>query len=474
MSALISQKLSVINVGLQSFADNLQEMGCEVRQLAWQPPSSGNKAIGFALAQTLQNKHIEEANKIAYARYLAVQPKLVGIGIAGETLPDMEGKIILHSGPPVSWQNMCGPQKGAVLGAVVLEGWADSIENAQKLLDKGEVRLDCCNHHNAVGPMAGIISPSMPVFIVKDAAGNGASTSFAYSNLNEGLGKVLRFGANNAEVLERLRFMAKTLAPTLAIIIEEMGGVELKPLMAQALHMGDEVHNRNAAASGLLFKRLTVAGLKSTKINAKDLAETLSFIAGNDHFFLNLSMAACKLMLSAAHGVPHSSMVTVMARNGVDFGIRISGSNEWFTAPALSVDGLYFPGFSEKDAARDLGDSAITETAGVGGFAMAAAPAIVQFIGGTPEDALANTRRMLNITLGQNSAFTLPPLNFTGTPAGIDARLVLDSGILPVINTGIAHKEAGVGQVGAGITYAPPNCFSQAIDALVKTLPLES
>jgi hypothetical protein len=244
--------------------------------------------------------------------------------------------------------------------------------------------------------------------------------------------------------------------------------MELKPLMAQALHMGDEVHNRNVAASSLLIRRLVPALLKSSA-SAADAASVIEFIAGNDHFFLNISMAACKSMLDAAHGVTASSMVTAMARNGVDFGIRVSGLGErWFSAPAPVVNGLYFPAYTIKDAAPDLGDSAITETAGLGGFAMAAAPAIVKFVGGTPQDALANTLAMTHITLRRNGAFTLPALDFAGTPACIDVRRVVDTGLLPVINTGIAHKEPGVGQIGAGVTRAPLACFTQAVAALAS------
>lgn len=470
MSALIEQKLSVINIGLASFGQNIRDCGGQALDLQWQPPAGGDTAAGWALAQLIHDERIEAANRIAYSRYLEAQPVLTGVSVAHKVIPDMEGQIILHSGPPTTWEKMCGPQQGAVLGAVLFEGWATSLNQARTLLESGQVRLEPCHHHAAVGPMAGIISPSMPVWMVKNMAGE----NMAYSNMNEGLGKVLRFGANGEEVIARLRWMAETLGPTMAVVVEEMGGLDLKPLMAQALHMGDEVHNRNAAASSLLFRKLTTTALKSSRLQAQAVAESLAFIAGNDHFFLNLSMAACKAMLDAAHGVPHSTLVTTMARNGVEFGVRISGLDTWFTAPAPFVDGLFFPGYGQEDAARDLGDSAITETAGVGGFAMAAAPAIVQFVGGTPQDALANTQRMLHITLGQNSAFTLPALNFTGTPAGIDARLVADTGILPVINTGIAHKEAGVGQVGAGITFAPLACFTQAVQALSQTMLQEN
>jgi hypothetical protein len=361
---------------------------------------------------------------------------------------------------------MCGPQRGAITGAILYEGWAGSLESAERLAAGGGVALDPCHEHAAVGPMAGIISPSMPVWVVE----NTEHGNRAYCNLNEGLGKVLRFGANSPEVLDRLRWLGGEFFAVMQPAVRRLADADLKPLMAQALHMGDELHNRNSAASGLLFKRLTLA-LLGSGIDSGAIERSLRFVAGNDHFFLNISMAANKSMSDAAHGVPGSSMVTVMSRNGVNFGIRLSGTgDQWFQAPANPVDGLYFPGYSVEDAAADLGDSAITETNGLGGFAMAASPAIAAFVGGTPADATANSRRMLSITLGANPAFTLPALNFGGTPAGIDAILVADSGVLPIINTGIAHKEAGIGQIGAGITTAPMSCFTEAIAALAATV----
>jgi hypothetical protein len=385
---------------------------------------------------------------------------------ARDAIPALAERRILHSGPPIDWADMCGPQRGAICGAILYEGWADTLGNAEQLAAKGAVALEPCHAHGAVGPMAGIISPSMPVWVVENSTGGNR----AYCNVNEGLGKVLRFGANSHEVLDRLHWLGTEFFETMQIAVRGLADTSLKALIAQALHMGDEVHNRNAAASGLLFKRLTLSLLKSDLDNGS-VERALSFVAGNDHFFLNLSMAACKSMTDAAHGVPGSSMVTVMTRNGVNFGVRLSGTgDEWFEAPANPVDGLYFPGYTVADAAADLGDSAITETNGLGGFAMAASPAIVQFVGGTPADATANSQRMLSITLGRNPAFTLPALNFGGTPAAIDARLVADSGILPIINTGIAHKEAGVGQIGAGITTAPMECFTRALAALGERL----
>jgi len=464
MSALFGKPLSVLNVGIASFADAVARCGGEALQLDWMPPAQGDRAACNALAAVLNHPAVEAANAEALARYLAAQPKLVGIGTARDVVPRFEEGMILHAGPPIAWERMCGPMRGAIVGAILYEGWADDAARAQQMAKAGEIVFEPCHHHAAVGPMAGIISPSMPVWIVVDATGGGS----AFCNLNEGLGKVLRFGANSAAVTARLKWMEHTLAPTLRAGLATLGEIELKPLMAQALHMGDEVHNRNSAASALLVKRLVPALLKSGA-PYEDVAAAIEFVAGNDHFFLNLSMAACKAMLDAAHGVPGSSLVTAMARNGVEFGLRVSGLGErWFTAPAPRVDGLYFAGYSIADAAPDLGDSAITETAGLGGFAMAAAPAIVKFVGGSAPDALANTLAMTHITLGRNSAFTLPALDFAGTPAGIDLRRVVDNGILPVINTGIAHREPGIGQIGAGVTRAPAECFTQAVQALAQ------
>jgi hypothetical protein len=356
--------------------------------------------------------------------------------------------------------------RGAVIGAILLERWASDIAGADRLAASGKIAFEPCHHHAAVGPMAGVISPSMPVWMVRDTVHGHR----AFSNFNEGLGRALRFGANGDAVIERLRSMALELMPALAAAFDILGPIEIKPIIAQALHMGDEVHNRNAAASSLLLKRLAPALLKSSASRPR-IAGAVDFMAGNDHFFLNISMAACKAMLDAGHGVSGSSMVTAMARNGVEFGIRLSGiGGRWLVAPAPPIDGLYFAGYSAADAAPDLGDSSITETAGLGGFAMAAAPAIVKFVGGSPADALANTAEMAHITLGENAAFTLPAMNFAGVPAGIDARKVVDTGLLPIVNTGIAHKEPGVGQIGAGIARAPLACFAQAIVALADDL----
>jgi hypothetical protein len=464
---LFGGELSVLNVGLSAFADAVAAAGGKVAQIDWLPPAGGDIAVGHALALLINREEVEEANRRAFAAYLAAEPVLEGIGAAGAVLPEMGPRTILHAGPPIAWEGMCGPMRGAILGAILFEGWAERPAEAAALAASGAIAFAPCHHHGAVGPMAGVISPSMPLWIVRDAADGRR----AFSGLNEGLGKALRFGAYGAEVIARLRWMTEELGPALSAALARSGPIKLKPLIAQALHMGDEVHNRNAAASALLLKRLLPALLRGAS-DRERLAPIVEFVGGNDHFFLNLSMAACKAMLMAAEGVPGSSMVTTMARNGIEFGIRVSGTGErWFTAPAPVIEGLYFAGFGAADAAPDLGDSAITETAGLGGFAMAAAPAIVKFVGGSPEDALAATETMRHIAIGANPAFTLPALDFAGVPAGIDARKVVDTGIAPLIDTGIAHKEAGVGQIGAGIARAPLACFAAAVTALAEGFP---
>jgi hypothetical protein len=461
MSMLFGKPLSVINLGLERFAASLQT----ATRTDWAPPAGGDAEAARALSFLLGDPAVDAANARAYAAYEKAEPVLEAIGIAGETIPGLDGRMLLHAGPPIEFARMCGPMRGAALGAMLLEGWAGDLEEARALAEGGAVRFAPCHHHDAVGPMAGIISPSMPVYVVRNAAGANRS----YSNLNEGFGKTLRFGANSPAVIERLKWMRDALAPALRAALSLMGPLELKPLIARALHMGDEGHNRNVAGTSLMIRRFAPA-LARAGVNGEHAAAALEFMHGNDHFFINLGMAACKCMMDAARGVPGSSMVTAMSRNGVEFGVRLAGTGDaWFTAPAPVPKGLFFAGYGQADAGADMGDSAITETAGLGGFAMAAAPAIVQFVGGTPAQALENTRAMMQITLGRNAAFTLPALDFTGTPAGIDARKVADTGVLPVINTGIAHREAGIGQVGAGVTHAPMACFARALTALARS-----
>ncbi|MFZ5351238.1 MAG: DUF1116 domain-containing protein [Bacillota bacterium] len=414
-------------------------------------------------------KLIQDANDKVLEIIQNAHPVLLGIGVAGEVVPGMTKKTILHAGPPITWEKMSGPLRGAVIGALIYEGLADNPEAAEKLAASGEIKYDPCHHHSAVGPMAGAVSASMPVWILE----NKSYGNKAYCTLNEGLGKVLRYGAFSSEVIDRLKWMENTLAPVLKEALELHGPVDLKTMIAQAIQMGDEGHNRNKAGTSLLIRELAPYIIK-TGFSEDDKAAVLKFMHSNDHFFLNLTMPACKCALDAAMGVKYSTIVVAQARNGTEFGIRVSGLGErWFTAPANMIRGLYFPGFSEKDANPDIGDSVITETAGIGGFAMAGAPAIVQFVGGTPKDAVNYTTSMYEITHAENKAYVIPFLNFRGTPTGIDIRKVIETGIMPIINTGIAHKEAGVGQVGAGLVNPPLKCYEDALEAFVAEMEKE-
>jgi hypothetical protein len=409
---------------------------------------------------------IGDANAQAIQRVLTAAPVLVGARAARDAIPGMAEDLLLHAGPPITWGRMSGPVRGAVIGALLYERRARTDAEAVTLVESGRIRFDPCHHHAAVGPMAGIVSPSMPVYIVENRTGGNR----AYSTLNEGYGKVLRYGAYSPEVLERLCWMEGTLAPALGRALELAGGIDMKILIAQALQMGDEGHNRNRAGSALLG-RLLAPHLVRTGLPTEQLSQVFRHLADNDLVALNPVMAACKATMDAAHGIPASSLVTAMARNGTEFGIRVSGlGDRWFTAPAETPHGLYFPGFTAADANPDVGDSAITETAGIGAFAMAAAPAIVTFVSGTARDALTSTLEMYEITLAENPAFGIPPLDFRGAPTGIDIRKVVRTGILPRINTGIAHRQAGVGQIGAGLVRPPKACFEQAVAAMAEAL----
>ena len=461
---LEKQPLRVVNLGLQAFKDDLEKQGVPVVQVDWQPPAKVDAAAWEKVL--LNSDKIRAANAKVLEIIQQGSPVLLGLDIAKNVIPDMQDDLILHAGPPITWDRMCGPMRGAIIGALIYEGKVKTPEEAEKLAKSGAIKYAPCHEHNAVGPMAGIISASMPVFIIK----NEAFGNYAYCTQNEGLGRVLRYGAFSEEVIERLKWMEKVMYPFLDKAIRSLGKIDLKSLIAQALHMGDEVHNRNRAGTSLLFRQLAPAILRTCSV-VENAAKALEFINGNDHFFLNLSMPAAKAILDAAGKVSHSSIVTTMARNGTDFGIRLSGTgDEWFTGKALVPDALYFPGYTKDDANPDIGDSSITETAGLGGFAIAAAPAIVQFVGGSAADALKYTQLMYEITFGESQNYQIPALDFRGTPVGIDVLKVIELNLTPFIDTGVAHKNPGVGQVGAGVVSAPIEPFLKAIEGLVKSL----
>jgi len=407
---------------------------------------------------------IKTANQSVLERLTGAQPFLVDCRPAREAI-GLTDRTVLHAGPPLPWDRACPTVQAAILCAVRYEGWAQDDARARALVERGEVTLGPCHHHGAVGPMTGIITPSMPVFVVE----NRTHGNRGHVTINEGLGKVLRFGANDASVVERLRWLAAEAGPILGAAIRATGGVDLRALMAQALRMGDDMHQRNLAASCLLARAL-MGRLARVTADADAIARVADFIAANDQFFLNLAMAAGKAATDPCRGIPDSTLVVAMARNGTDFGIRVAGlGDRWFTAPVEMPRGLYFPGFTQDDANPDMGDSAIVETIGLGAMAMAASPAVARFVGaGGFQDAVRNTAEMAEICLGEHPHFRMPTLDERGTPVGIDIRRVVETGITPMINTGIAGKTPGTGQVGAGVARAPLACFVQALEAFAE------
>ena len=412
-------------------------------------------------------QQIAQANDEVLGRFLSGDPVLLDVIPAGEAMPDLVERRILHAGPPIAMSEMCGPMRGAITGIACFEGWARDLDDAERLADAGAFDLQPNHHFSAVGPMTGMTTRSQPVMVVE----NRAFGNRAYCTINEGLGKVMRFGGNDAEVLDRLRWLRDEFGPALGAALREMGGIKLKNIIARGLTMGDEMHQRNVACSSL-FLRLIAPALARTSTDKQALARALAFIGGNDQFFLNIAMVMGKSITDPAGGVAGSSLVTAMARNGTMFGIRMSGTGtRWYTAPVEMPDGLYFPGFSAEDANPDMGDSTIIETVGLGGFAMAASPAVAGFVGaGGAEEANRFTQDMSEISWGENPEWTIPSLQYQGVPTGIDIRKVVDTGLSPTINTGIAHRLPGIGQVGAGVVRAPFDCFKQALVALAEQM----
>jgi hypothetical protein len=465
LGGLLSGPPAVVAAGVDVFSDALRTQGVEVHDVDWRPPGFGSAGD---IADLALDPRRASANRTAVERILAAGSQLVDVRPAREVI-GLRDRMLLHSGPPLTWETASGPMRGALIAACLFEEWATDVEDAERILAAGEIALDPCHHHRTVGPMAGVTSPSMWMWCLKDPVNGGE----AFCNLNEGLGKVLRMGAFNDEVITRLRWMRDVLGPVLSKAVRgaiDAGNdpIDVKAILAQMLQMGDEGHNRNRAGSLMALRELSPS-IVAVDAPSSDIAAVLKFIGGNEHFYLNLGMPTAKLAMDAARDVPGSSLVTVMARNGTEFGIQTAGTGDrWFTGPAQTPVGLYLGDYGPEDANPDIGDSAIMETYGVGGFSMAAAPAIVRFVGGTVPDALATTERMYQLTLAENPAMAIPIMGFRGAPTGIDVLKVARTGWLPQINTGMAGRIAGTGQVGAGLVQPPQECFEKALAALAE------
>ena len=470
VARLLADGPRALSVGVEQFADAVRPWDAELVSVDWRPPTGGPlvlEALG-QLAEPAIGARIEVANARLVSALIGARPYLVDVKPASEIAPELRGRVLLHAGPPLAWPEMTGPMQGAAIGAALYEGWADTPASAASLLATGGVEFVPCHSVGGVGPMGGITSGSMPLLLVEERTGGGT----AFCQLNEGVGRVLRMGANGPEVLERLRWLRDVFGPSLAAALRLSEGVDLRAIIGRALTMGDEMHQRNVAATLLLLREVAPL-LARTELPAEQQSSVVAFMGQTDQFFLNVAMAACKAIADAAHAAgAESSIVTAMSRNGVEFGVRLGGTGDrWFTAPVNTPKGLYFGGYTAADGNPDIGDSAITETVGIGAFCMAAAPAVVPYVGaGGFGDAIGITNEMLEIVAGRNPDFAIPALDFGGAPTGIDVRLVVATGIEPIINTGIAHRQAGVGQVGAGTVRAPVACFEQALIGLAHAL----
>ena len=464
---LFTKRLKVINIGLKSFKENIDNFDCDSIQYDFRPIAGGDKVLMDTLSFLEGFEFIQDKNKEVIDNIVKSKPILKRVRPAKELISELKEKVLLHAGPPIKYENMTEPMQGSCVGAILYEGWANNEKEALEMLERGEIEFIPCHHVNAVGPMGGITSMNMPMFVVEDEY----NKTVGYCIMNEGIGKVLRFGAYDSEVVSRLKWMQDVLGPVLDKALIQLGGIGVNPMIAQAIAMGDEFHQRNIAATLVFLKHVSPA-IASLDIDSETKTEVIKFLSVTDQFFLNIAMATAKAVMDGAKKITEGTIVTAMCRNGENFGIKISGMGDtWFTAPVNTPKGLYFTGYSEKDANPDIGDSAITETFGIGAMTTIAAPAVTRFVGtGGFNDAVETSNKMQKIVIANNPNFIIPNWNFKGAPLGIDAMKVVETGITPIINTGIANKKAGLGQIGAGTVNAPLKCFEKAILAYAEKL----
>jgi hypothetical protein len=459
--------VDVVNIGLPLFESALRDQGKPVIGVDWRIPGGGDARTVAALARLLgpQAARIDQANAEVLRRLNEGVPLLAGIERAGAVIPGMAERTILHCGPAIAWAEMPDPLQRSVKAAVVAEGWAPDVDAAGQLIASGDVQLAPANEHRTVVPMATSIGPSAPVYVVQNELGGVT----AYSSLNQGSGAVQWFGVDSEAAIERIRFVRDKVGPVLAEALTNHGPVDVFALAAQGVPMGDDVHMRVQATTNLFLRDLLPYLVRSTNAAAPEVA---TFLSGNHLMFLNVAMAAAKSLVEWAGEVAGSSIVTTMARNGTTYGVRLAGGGDgWFIAPSPPIqDALYYPGQGPETSAPDIGDSAVLELIGLGGPAAANSPAVAGFLGGRMSDAIAATRSMQRICAGESVRFRLPILDNIGTPVGVDVRKVVELGITPAVNTGIIHATDGTGQVGAGVAWAPIDCFTEALLDLDRRL----
>ncbi len=404
------------------------------------------------------------ANQAAYEQLTKADPVLVDIRTALEVVPNMTNETVLTSGPPMRWDEYVGGQRNAIIGGALHEGLAGSRDEAIALLDAGKIVVSSCHEHDCIGSVAGIYTASMPVFVVEDRHGG----TRAFCNFYEGPSRYrLNYGYYSEEVHQNLQHIADVISPVLADAVRLAGGLPLKPLIQRALHMGDELHSRNTAGTILFTRELFPFIVDVARKRPEDVKATLAFIRESDYFFLRLSMATAKATANAAHGIAGSSVVTGMTISCRDFAIRVSGLDEtWFHGPHPKLQGRFFEGFTEEDVEWMGGESHHTQVIGLGAFSQAAAFGLQAYQGGSAEAMVANNLEMYRITVGEHPDFRIPYFGFRGSPVGIDVLKVVETGVVPLIDGGLAGR--GGGQIGAGVLMAPMECFTAAAAELEK------
>jgi Protein of unknown function (DUF1116) len=456
----------VVNIGLSLFADAVARQGFDVVNVDWRIPARGDPDVVAALARLYGPRAavVDAANTEVLRRLDGGAPKAVGVRPAADVVPGIEGRMLLHCGPLIDYADAIDPLRRSMRAAVVAEGWAPDIAEADRLLARGRVALEPANRHDACVPMVTAIGPSQPVWVVDNAAGGNR----AFAPVNQGPGDTAWFGRDTPAAIDRLRFLAGVAGPLLDEAVRSHGPIDVMSIAAQGLHMGDDVHIRLQGSTNLMLRDLLphLAALEDPR-----RIELARFLAGNHLFFLNVAMAAGRALTGWAMEVAHSSIVTTMTRNGTDFAVALAGSPSWHLAPAPAVgQALYYADHGPESAAPDVGDSAVLELVGLGAAAAAGSPAVAAFVGGTMADARATTEELDVVCAGRSTRFRMPTLDLRGTPLGVDARRVAELGITPKITTGVLHASTGIGQVGAGVAEAPLACFVDAVMALDRAL----
>ena len=462
----LPRDVAVVNVGLPLFADAVRDQGVPVVSVDWRVPAGGDPAAVAALGRLygIHAERIDAANAEVLRRLDQGVPLLTGLTTVAAAAPDLPERTLLHCGPPIAYADAPDPLRRSMRAAAVAEGWASGLAHADGLLARGDIGLSPANTHRVVVPMATALGAGAPVYVLQNQAGG----TEAYAPISQGPGEVAWFGCASGASIARLVFLRDVAAPVIREILDRAGPLDVLALAAQAVTMGDDVHVRTQAATNLLIREWLP---HLTGVGGPDGVAFARFMAGNHLFFLTLAMAAARSLTEWAAQVQDSSIVTTMTRNGTTFGIALAGSDRWFLDEAPEVGhALYYPGQGPETSARDIGDSAVLELSGLGAAAAAGSPAVAQLLGGQMREAAGLTGRLAAVCAGRSSRFKIPALDNTGTPLGVDVRKVVELGTTPAVTTGILHRSAGTGQVGAGVAEAPLGCFAGALADLDRRL----